>query len=139
MRETRNLVPAPTRPTLEIVRKQLETWRKRRPRRRPIPESLWQAAVGLCREHSICEVSQALRLNYSRLKHRVPGARGRSPAVEGSPDLNFVKLDLGSPTTASECWVEMEASNGARMRMSFKGGPRGFDAVELSRVFWRQG
>jgi hypothetical protein len=35
--------------------------------------------------------------------------------------------------------VEMEAPNGARMRMSFKGASREFDPVELSRAFWGQG
>jgi hypothetical protein len=53
--------------------------------------------------------------------------------------LNFVKLDLGAPITPSECLVEMEAPNGAKMRMSFRGTPRDFDPVELSRAFWRQG
>jgi ABC-type lipoprotein export system ATPase subunit len=54
-------------------------------------------------------------------------------------NFGFVRLDLGASMTSSECLVEMEAPNGARMRMSFKGVPRDFDSVELSRVFWRQG
>jgi len=140
MRENNSLVSAPTvRPTLEAVRHQFETWRKRRRCRSRIPESLWQAVVRLCEEHSICDVSQALGLNYSRLKNRVTRARDRSPAVGQGPHFRFVRLELGSPMTPSECWVEMEASNGARMRMSFKGIPREFDPAELSRVFWRQG
>jgi len=125
-------------PSLENVRHQFETWRKRRPCRSRIPESLWQAAVGLCREHSICEVSRTLRLNYHGLKNRVTRARERSSAIGQGLDLNFVKLDLGAPLAHSECLVEMEAPSGARMRMSFKGVPRDFDLVELGRVFWRQ-
>jgi hypothetical protein len=140
MRESHNLVSVPVkRPTLEAVRHQFQTWRKRRHRRSPIPESLWQAAVELCREHSICKVSQALRLNYSRLKNQVTPAEGRSPARGQHPDLGFVRLDFGAPVTPSECLVEMEAPNGARMRMSFRGVPRDFDPVELGRAFWRQG
>ena len=140
MRETRNLVSVPTiKPTLEAVRNQFETWRKRRGCRGRIPEALWQAAVDLCREHSICEVSRALRLNYNGLKNRVPKARDTGLAVGRRSDFGFVKLDLGVPITPSECLVEMEAPNGAKMRMSFKGSPRDFDPVDLSRVFWRQG
>jgi len=139
MRETRNLVPAPIKPTLETVHNQFEAWRKRRRCRSAIPESLWQAAIGLCEEHSICEVSRMLRLNYNALKNRVIRARDRSPTVGRGPDFRFVRLDFGSSMSSSECLVEMEVANGARMRMSFKGAARDFDPVELSRVFWRQG
>lgn len=140
MRENTNLITTSTvKPTLEVVGNQFEAWRKRRRCRSPIPESLWQAAVQLCKEHSICEVSRTLRLNYNGLKNRVTRARDRSPAVGQGPDFRFVRLDLGGAIAPSECLVEMEASNGARMRMSFKGIPREFDPVELSRVFWRQG
>lgn len=140
MRETRSLVSTPTvKPTLELIRNQFESWRKRRHCRSPIPESLWQAAMGLCQEHSIGEVSRTLGLNYNGLRNRVTRARDRGPAIGQGPDFRFVRLDLGSPMTASECLVEMEASNGARMRMSLKGVPREIDPVELSQVFWRQG
>ena len=140
MRETSSLITTLTvKPTLEVVRHQFEAWRKRRRCRGRIPEGLWEAAVGLCREHSICEVSRSLRLNYNGLKNRVTRARGRSPAVGQGSDLNFVRLDLGAPITPSECLLEMETPNGAKMRMSFKGASREFDPVELSRAFWRQG
>ena len=140
MRETSSLITTPTvKPTLEVVRHQFEAWRKRRSCRGRIPEALWEAAVGLCREHSICEVSRSLRLNYSGLKNRTPKARDMGLAVGKRSDLGFVKLDLGTPIVPSECLVEMEAPNGAKMRMSFRGTPRDFDPVELGRAFWRQG
>jgi len=140
MRETSSLITTPTvKPTLEVVRHQFEAWRERRRCRGRIPEALWEAAVGLCREHSICEVSRSLRLNYNGLKNRTPKARDMSLAVGKRSDLGFVKLDLGAPIVPSECLVEMEAPNGAKMRMSFRGIPRDFDPVELGRTFWRQG
>jgi hypothetical protein len=139
MRETIPFITLPAiRPSLENVRHQFGTWRKRRRCRGRIPEALWQAAVGLCREHSICKVSQTLRLNYRGLKNRVTKPRDRSCSVKQRPDLGFVRLDLGAPMRSSECLVEMEASNGARMRMSFKGVPRDFDPVGFGRAFWRQ-
>jgi hypothetical protein len=140
MRDTVANITLPTvRSPLEVARSQFEVWRKRRPCRSRIPEALWQAAVGLCREHSVCEVSRSLRLNYKGLKNRVTGVRERVSAVGQGPDLNFVKLDFGTQMTPSECLVEMEAPNGAKMRMSFRGTRREFDPVELSQVFWRQG
>jgi len=124
---------------LEEVRTEFEAWRKRRRCRSRIPEALWQAAADLCREHSLCEVSQALRLNYNDLKRRVQRSRDGGLAIGQGPDLGFVKLDLGTPIMPSECWVEMEAANGSKMRMSFRGVLRDVDPVELSRAFWRQG
>ena len=123
---------------LEVVRHQFEAWRKRRPCQGRIPEALWQAAVGLCKEHSICEVSRALRLNYSGLKDRVLRTRDIGLGFGDRPDHGFVKLDLAAPMTLSECLVEMEAPSGAKMRMSFRGTRREFDPGELSQVFWRQ-
>jgi len=65
MRERHNLMNAPAiRSTLEAVRHQFETWRKRKRLRDPIPEFLWQAAMGLCQDHSMSEVS--------RTRHRHP-------------------------------------------------------------------
>jgi hypothetical protein len=134
-----NITLPTVRHTFEVVRNQFEAWRKRRRCRTRIPEALWQAAVDLCREHSICEVSQALRLNYNDLKDRVQRSKDRGLVIGQGPDLNFVKLDFEAPITRSECLVEMESPNGAKMRMSFRGFPRDFDPVELGRTFWRQG
>jgi hypothetical protein len=140
MRESSSLITTPTvKPTLEVVGHQFEAWRKQRRCRGRIPEALWEAAVGLCREHSCCEVSRALRLNYNGLKNRTPKARDIGLAVAKRSGLGFVKLDLGVPIVPSECLVEMEVPSGAKMRMSFRGTLRDFDPVELSRAFWRQG
>jgi len=140
MRERHNLMNAPAiRPTLEAVRHQFETWRKRRRSRDPIPESLWQAAIGLCQDHSMSEVSRRLRLNYNALKDRVSRTGEKGATVGGGPDFRFVRLDLGSSMIASEWVVEMKATSGARMRMTFNGSPRELDPMELGRLFWRQG
>ncbi len=134
-----NIALPTVRPTLEVVRHQFEAWRKRRRCRSRIPEDLWEAAADLCREHSLCEISQGLGLNYNDLKHRVQKSKDTDLAIGPGPDLGFVRVDLGAPMTPSGCLVEMEAPNGAKMRMSFKGGAREFDPVELGRVFWSQG
>ncbi len=141
MKDTVGNITLPTvRHPLEVVRHQFEPWRKTRSRRGRIPEALWQAAAELRRDHSIFSVSRALRLNFNDLNDRVLKTKGIGFAVGQRPDLGFVKLDFGGPIGSSECLVEMEAPNGTRIRMSFKGTARGdIDPVELSRAFWRQG
>src|SRR4030065_1365839 len=106
-----NITRPTVRPPLEVVRDQFETWRKRRPYRGRIPEALWQAAVGLCKEHSIFEVSRALRLNYNGVKNRVPKARDVGLAVGRRPELGLVRLDLGAPIAPSEWLGEVGAGN----------------------------
>ena len=109
MRDAVANITLPTvRHPLEVVRNQFEAWRKRRPCRGRIPESLWQAGVALCMEHSVWEVSRALRLNYNALKDRVPKARVVGLAVGQRPDLGFVRLDLGAPIAPSEYRSELD-------------------------------
>ena len=80
-----------------------------------------------------------MRLNYNDLKHRVQRSRDRGLAIGQGPELGFVKLGLGTPIMPSEYLVEMEAPNGSKMRMSFRGVLREVDPVELSCTFWGQG
>ena len=140
MKEPMANITLPTvRYPLEVVRNQFKAWRKRRRCRGPIPEALWQAAADLTMEHSVWEISRALRLNYNALRHRVHSKRDTGLAVGHQSDLGFIKLDFGTPTLPSECLIEMEAPNGTKMKMSFRGVLREVDLVELSRAFWRQG
>ncbi len=137
MRETFAPVPQPTlRPALETVRKRFQTWRKKGPTGRRLPAALWGAAVELCRDYSVSKVSRALRLDYYGLRKRAHKMREARSAT----DLGFVKLDLGAPTISPAEWrVEMEAANGAKMTLSWKGVPGDWDLLELSRSFWSQG
>ncbi len=53
-------------------------------------------------------------------------------AVEDPTPVNFIELDV-MPTT--ECTVEMEKPDGAKMRVSIK-GRNGVDIIELGKAFW---
>ena len=137
MKEAVSAVPRPTlRPTLETIRKRLQTWRKKGRAGRRIPTALWGAAMELCRDHSVSKVSRALRLDYYGLRNRVHRAKD---AGLGS-DIGFVQLDLGAPLVSPAEWrVEMEAPNGAKMTLSLKGALGDLDPLEWSRAFWSQG
>jgi hypothetical protein len=129
-------VPANKNLTLEEVRDQFKHWRKSREKRSAIPDALWQAAILLFPKYSFCQISKALRLNYTDLKHRVEAHRStfEQSAV---PEPAFVELGLSGPIHPAECIVEMEDQKGAKMRMHFK-GEAGLDLLELGKAFWRK-
>ena len=129
-------VPANRSYNLEEVRDQFEHWRRSREKRSVIPDALWQAAILLFPKYSFCQISKALRLNYTDLKHRVE-ARRSTFEQSAVPEPAFVELGLSGPIHPAECIVEMEDQKGAKMRMHFK-GEAGLDLLELGKAFWRK-
>jgi hypothetical protein len=103
-------------PIAELQR-QLDQFRSTRRRRTKLPESLWQAAVELARQHGVYSVAQPLRLDYMGLKKRLgePSSHRRK-----APRSAFVELIAPPPATLEECIVEFESSNGAKMRIQWK-------------------
>jgi hypothetical protein len=117
--------------TLEEVQELFEKWRKQRKRRGPIPTELWKAATSLTKEYSIYTIAKYLHLNFKELKKQV----GRSnDAAEGAAPVNFIELNTISPHGVSECLIEMEKSDGAKMKICCKGNCP--DMVGLSKAFW---
>ena len=107
-------------PKIETVQKRFEAWRSSRAsRREPIPQHLWQAAVGLCREHSISHVSQQLRLSYSDLKKRI--------SEDHYPPVQFMEIDID---TLSGRWqIECDRPDGSRLRMAGNGQPPAIETI----------
>jgi hypothetical protein len=96
---------------------QLDQFRSTQPLRTKLPESLWQAAVELARQHGVYAVAHPLRLDYTRLKQRlggVPGPRRKSPKPA------FVELITPQPATMEEFVIEFESANRARLRIQWK-------------------
>src|SRR5579885_664870 len=77
-------VTAPIPEAITQLQRQLEQFRSTRPARTKLPESLWQAAVELARQHGIYAVAHPLRLDYTRLKQRLNGipSRSRKPKAD---------------------------------------------------------
>ena len=137
MREKTTQAPVLS-PTLEDVRCRFETWRSRKKTGSRIPNALWKAAIEQCRAHTILEVSRALRINYNDLKDRVHESKKVAlPSTDGC--VEFVKLDFEGQSRPLECIIEMEAANGAKLRMHFLGQQKTIDPVDLTRAFLRQG
>ena len=101
---------------IALLQRQLEQIRSAQPRRSRLPESLWNAAVELARQHGVYAVAHALRLDYVGLKKRLgfTSHRQRNTAKPA-----FVEL-MTPPTALPECIMEFETSTGAKMRIQWK-------------------
>jgi hypothetical protein len=124
----RKSTPAIPEAILQLQR-QLHQFRSTQPPRTKLPESLWQAAVELARQHGVYSVSHPLRLDYMGLKKRLGGVptlrrKASKPAF----------VELIAPQ--QECMIEFEAPSGNKMRVQWKASaPR--DWVSLLRA-WRE-
>jgi hypothetical protein len=124
----RNITPPIPEAILRLQR-QLDQFRSTQPRRTKLPESLWQAAVELARQHGIYPVAHPLRLDYMGLKKRLGGIpvlrrKATKPAF----------VELIAPQ--EECVIEFEAPSGNKMRVQWKAStPR--DWASLLRA-WRE-
>ena len=100
------------------LQRRFDEFRSTQPHRTKLPETLWQAAVELAREHGLHPVAHPLRLDYMGLKKRLEGVPG--PQKEMAAPA-FVELIASYPATISECVIEFESSIGSKMRIQWKG------------------
>ena len=126
-----NVAIVPAHEALDQVTQRFETWRKQSGRTRKIPEELWEAAVALCKEHSVTKVSKALGLNHSDLKQRVKGHSCSLPQVP-----TFIELGCIAPAS-EEIVVECEAPGGRRMRIHYRGSHTAAMLPDLLSGVWR--
>ena len=121
-------IPAP----IAQLQRQLDQFRSAQPRRTKLPESLWQAAVELARQHGVYCVAHPLRLDYMRLKKRLGGVPSlRQKATKPA----FVELIAPGTVQPEECVIELESCGGSKMRIQWKGATAP-DLAALSRILW---
>ncbi len=102
---------------VEQLKRELEQFRSTQSARTKLPESLWQAAVELARQHGVHAVAHPLRLDYTRLKQRLGGV----PSLrKKAPKPTFVELVAPPPATLEECIIEFESSRGGKVRIQWK-------------------
>ena len=112
-RKSTRTIPEP----IAQLQRQLDQFRSTQPRRTKLPESLWQAAVELARQHGVYSVAHPLRLDYTGLKKRLGGSPSlRRKATKPA----FVELIAPHSATLEECVVEFESSSGGKMRIQWK-------------------
>ena len=110
---------APIPEAITQLQRQLEQFRSTQPGRTKLPESLWQAAVELARQHGIYAVAHPLRLDYTRLKQRLNGIPSPSRKLKPTKPA-FVELIGSGATTLPECVIEFESSSGGKMRVQWR-------------------
>jgi len=99
------------------LQRQLDQFRSTQPRRAKLPESLWQAAVELARQHGLYPVAHPLRLDYMGLKKRLGGvSTRRQKAVKPA----LVELIAPDRAPLEECVIDLESSGGSKMRIQWK-------------------
>jgi hypothetical protein len=112
------------------LQRQFEQFRSSHAHRTRLPESLWQAAVVLARQHGLNLVAHPLRLDYTQLKKRLGGVVVAAPKrasvvtsklAKSAAAASFVELIASPSATRSECVIEFESSIGDKMRIQWKG------------------
>lgn len=115
------------------LQRRLDQFRSTQPRRTKLPESLWQAAVELARQHGVYSVAHPLRLDYMGLKKRL----GAVPILRRKATKPaFVELIAPHATPLEECVIEFESPSGSKMRIQWKASVAR-DWVSLLRA-WRE-
>lgn len=123
---------------LAEVEGQFQQWRETREKRTAVPEELWQAAVGLCSQHSLSQISRSLRIDYRQLKERgvESGVVASEEALE-TEGVEFVELGIRERQPSREYEVELEKADGSRMRVKVTGEAT-VDVVQLAKTFWER-
>ena len=127
--------------SLEQLGLRLKCWREARVRGQRIPVEMWTAAVDMARQFGVQPVAKGLRVDYKRLKRRVQGVGGVAPAGKidtRKVDTRFVEMVVSAPSAApgrSECALELENAQGAKMRMELNGNGLGALGAVCS-AFW---
>ena len=126
-----------SKPTLEDVAEKYDYRRKNRKKRSPIPEELWEAAVGLTDQYASNVIANRLRLSPTGFKERVRQSMERDSLRDGM-GVHFVEIPAVSHLHPLDCELTMESPSGATMKILFKGG-REIDFLEWGKLFWSQG
>jgi hypothetical protein len=99
------------------LQRQLDQFRSTQSQRTKLPESLWQTAVELARQHGVYAVAHPLRLDYMGLKKRLGGVPSRRRQASKP---RFMELITPHPATLEDCVIEFESAGGGKMRIHWK-------------------
>ena len=100
-----------------------------------IPDSLWNLAVELAREHGLSRTATALKLGYYDLKKQVTERTDLTqPGPRGMAAETFVELNPAALAMPCQCTIEFEKPCGSRLRIEIQGNMP--DVEALGRTFW---
>jgi hypothetical protein len=128
---TRGDLPA----RLAGVRRRFERWRRTRKGHGRIPVSLWDAAAVMAGRYGLSRTANALGVNYQRLQKHLGPKMAATSGQEAGGEARFVELTPFAPRDTSECLLEWEDADGAKMRVHLQGIGMP-DLMALGRSFW---
>ena len=120
---------------LQLLRRQLNSWRGQQSGSHRLPPELWTAAATLAATHGVSRVSRILRLGFHRLRHQCQEPPPSSPRTP--PPARFLEVKVNSacaPGGPAIGWVELV--NGPHQRMRVHTGHDPAAWVALARAFW---
>lgn len=124
---------------LESLRLQFEDFRSKHPSRTRLPEELWRAAAAIAEVRGLNVVARALRLDLNSLKKWM-GLRGSAAPAKRKAGKRTAKapafVEFFSPSTSgmSNCMLEVESREGAKLRLEWKGATSS-ELTQLIRAF----
>jgi hypothetical protein len=121
---------------LEHLRRRFEEFRSTRVGRSPLPEALWAAAAELAKRYGVNPTARALRLEYAGLQRHMQAQGQPKPKrkhVVAEP-LNFLEFVAPGAKPVTNCVVEVESTQGAKLRLEFKAVAT-TELVSLIRAF----
>ncbi len=103
--------------SLGTLVRELDGWRSESQLRRPLPARIWSEAARLASRLGVGTVSKALRLDYAKLKHLACSSGDRLEPVSAPTFVELLPLPYH---ILGDCAVEVESSNGARIRIQLQ-------------------
>lgn len=125
---------------IEALAHRLAAYRNKLHRQRQLPENLWAQAAVLARQHGLCRVLQALRLNYYDLKRRMEALPPPLPEpghTLSKPSPAFVELGV-SPLVSAGTILELEDRTGRKLTVRLA-SPQDGELLALARALWSVG
>ena len=115
----KNLPRAPLPAKLAQGRKCFEQWRNQQTRRTRLPKHLWSLATELAQEFGLSRTVCTLRLSYNCLKKRMETPVS-DHTLQTKSQTQFVELRPAQADPVTECAIECENVQGAKMRIQLK-------------------
>ena len=121
---------------LEHLRGRFEEFRNTRVGRAPLPEPLWTAAAELAKRYGVNPTARALRLEYAGLRKRMRALDQPKPKRKhaAAPPANFLEFVAPGAKPVTNCVVEVESAQGAKLRLELKAVTTS-ELVSLIRTF----
>jgi len=121
---------------LDQLRHQLDRWRQSQAGVTRLPAALWTCAATLATTHGVGQVARTLRLDYNKLKRRVPQDPAHSGPIAPPSFVEIPPRALFAPASAM-CRIELSDSAGAKMTVELPCDSAAL--VGLAQAFWRRG